>query len=181
MVVRRQVGEVAGMRLPDVERAHWSTFVWVHLDDLPADVPEAGDVIEGAAARREGTVLLRIEGLAFVEFGDPVAAIDFALEIVPPFDGGVLATAGIHVGRVKPQERPLCGHASQVAAAALDLAELGAVLVTGAVLVELGDAAFDRYTRVGAGSAELDGEVMSLYSFAPRSAPAAGDAPTPTA
>ena len=180
MVVRRQVGEVAGMRLPDVERAHWSTFVWVHLDDLPADGPEAGDVIEGAAAR-EGTVLLRIEGLAFVEFGDPVAAIDFALEIVPPFDGGVLATAGIHVGRVKPQERPLCGHASQVAAAALDLAELGAVLVTGAVLVELGDAAFDRYTRVGAGSAELDGEVMSLYSFAPRSAPAAGDAPTPTA
>ena len=181
MVVRRQVGEVAGMRLPDVERAHWSTFVWVHLDDLPADVLEAGDVIEGAAARREGTVLLRIEGLAFVEFGDTVAAIDFALEIVPPFDGGVLATAGIHVGRVKPQERPLCGHASQVAAAALDLAEPGVTLVTGAVLVELGDAAFDRYARVGAGSAELDGEVMSLYSFAPRSAPAAGDAPTPTA
>ena len=180
--MRRQVGEVAGMRLPDVERAHWSTFVWVQLDDLPADVPLAGDVIEGAAARLEGAVLLRIDGLAFVEFRDPVAAIDFALEIVPPFDGGgVLATAGIHVGRVKPRERPLCSHASQVAAAALDLAESGATLVTGAVLVELGDAAFDRYARVGAGSAELDGEVMSLYGFSPRPAPASGDAPTPTA
>ena len=116
-----------------------------------------------------------------MEFGDPVAAIDFALEIVPAFDGGVPAAAGIHVGRVKPQEPPLCGHASQVAAAALDLAEPGATLVTGAVLVELGDAAFDRYARVGAGSAELDGEVMSLYGFSSRPTPASGDAPTPTA
>ena len=163
MIMRRQIGEVAGMRLPDVDRAHWSAFCWISRH---ANEDEDADGIRAAASRFGGSVLFQGEGLAFVEFGDPVAAIDFALEPAP--EGGVVAAAGIHVGRVKAGEDPIGSHASQVAAAAADLAEFGQTLVTGSVLVELGDAAFDRYTRGSPFSAELDGETMSLYPFAER-------------
>ena len=161
--MRRQVGEVAGVRLPDVERSHWSVFCWVRRGEN-----EDADAIRAAASGSGGSVLFQGEGLAFVEFGDPVAAIDFALEVVASLDAGVATAAGIHVGRVKAGEDPIGSHASQVAAAAADLAGFGETLVTGSVLVELGDAVFDRYTRGSPISAELDGETMSLYPFAAR-------------
>jgi len=172
---RRQATEIPGVRLPEVERAHWSVLVWVNLGGLsPGDptldmAPDTEELlIEGAAAY--GGEVLRAHGhVALAEFADPVAAIGFAMDLVARAgDRNGSAGAGAHVGRVKPAEDPILSHASRVAAGAVDLAEEGQTLVTGAVLVELGDDGFDRFERGSSFTAELDGEVMTLYPITPR-------------
>jgi hypothetical protein len=167
MIVRKQVGEVAGARLPDVDRAHWSAFSWVEAGTGWEEAPELRAFLDDVAS--DGTVLLAHDTVALVETGDAVAAIDLALDLVARASaGGTWAKGGVHVGRVKSAEEPVASHASLVAAGAVDLADHGQTLVTGSVLVELGDAAFDRYARGTPFSAELDGETISLYPFAAR-------------
>lgn len=158
------------MRLPEVERAHWSALVWVNLGGLsPGDptldlAPDTEELLSDGAASYGGEVLRAHGHVALVEFGDPAAAIEFALDLVARAeDRNGSAAAGAHVGRVKPSEDPIVSHASRVAAGAVDLAEEGQTLVTGALLVELGDDGFDRFDRGPSFTAELDGETMALY------------------
>ena len=172
---RRQATDIPGMRLPEVERAHWSALVWVNLSGLsPGDPtldmgPDTEELLGGGADSYGGDVLRTHGHVALVEFGDPVAAIEFALDLVTRAgDRNGYAGAGAHVGRVKPSEDPIVSHASRVAAGAVDLAEEGQTLVTSAFLVELGDDGFDRFERGASFTAELDGETMALYPITAR-------------
>lgn len=172
---RRQATDIPGMRLPEVERAHWSALVWVNLSGLsPGDPaldmgPDTEELLGDGADSYGGEVLRTHGHVALVEFGDPVAAIEFALDLVTRAgDRNGFAGAGAHVGRVKPSEDPIVSHASRVAAGAVDLAEEGQTLVTSAFLVELGDDGFDRFERGASFTAELDGETMALYPITAR-------------
>lgn len=163
------------MRLPEVERAHWSALVWVNLGrlspgDPTLDMAEDTDELLRDGVDAFGGEVLRTHGhVALTEFGDPVAGIGFALDLVTRAeDRNGSAAAGAHVGRVKPSEDPVVSHASRVAAGAVDLAEDGQTLVTSALLVELGDDGFDRFERGTSFTAELDGETMALYPLTAR-------------
>lgn len=164
-----------GARLPRIEPAHLSVFVMADLAGLSPGDPalemsdDPADLLEGGVEAYGGSPPSTRGHVALVEFAEATAAVGFALDLIERAGArNGWARAGVHVGRVKPDEDAVGGHAARVAAGLADLAEPDEVLITGAVIVEMGDDGFERFATGSMGAAELDDTSYTIYRIDPR-------------
>ena len=104
-------------------------------------------------------------GTILAELADVVAAIELALDAVSSSEG---LRAGVHMGKVTAQDDALGGHAGRATSALAELADAGRVLMTGGVLVEMGDDGFERFVTGSMGAADLDGTSYAVYRISRR-------------
>ena len=157
MVYQRKVELPPGYAIADAEPAHLTVVVCV----TGADAGDLRSTIEGLGGRPD----VSDAGMVLVEMGDVVTAIHLALDAVTDADG---RRAGVHMGKVTANDDAIGGHPGRAVTDLADMAEPGEALITGGVLVEMGDEGFERFVTGSMGAAELDGTSYAVYRIALR-------------
>lgn len=157
MVYHRKVELPPGFAIADAEPAHLTVIACVcgtGAEELRARFDEAAARVEEPGP-----------GMLLAELPDVVAAIELALDAV---SGGEDLRAGVHMGKVTAQDDALGGHAGRATSALAERADPGEALITGGVLVEMGDDGFERFVTGSMGAAELDGTSYAVYRISRR-------------
>ena len=157
MVYQRKLEHLPGFAITGTEPAHLTVLAVVVGSRDGELVPEVERLGGRAHTAEDGTVT--------AELPEVVEAIELALGAV----GGRADRRGaVHMGKVTANDDAVGGHAGRVTAALADLAEPSEVLITGAVIVEMGDDGFERFATGSMGAAELDGTSYAVYSIGRR-------------
>jgi hypothetical protein len=153
VVYHRKLEHLPGFAISGSEPAHLTVIAVVlgpHVDVL---VPEV--------ERKDGRAHVDVGALT-AELPEVVAAIELVLDAVAGRDD---RRGAVHMGKITANDDAVGGHAGRAAAALADLAETGQALITGGVIVEMGDDGFERFTTGSMGAAELDGTSYAVYTI----------------
>lgn len=159
MVYHRKVELPPGFAISDAEPAHLTVLVCV--TGIGADA----DAVRSAIEREGGRAHAGHPETVLAELPDVVRAIELALDTVT---GDDRLRGGVHMGKVTANDDALGGHPGRAVTDLADMADPGETLITGGVLVEMGDDGFERFVTGSMGAAELDGTSYAVYRIARR-------------
>jgi hypothetical protein len=157
VVYHRKVELPPGYAIADAEPAHLTVLVCV----TGAGARRLRSAIEGLGGRLD----VPDADMVLAELPDVVTAIDLVLDAVADTDA---RRAGVHMGKVTANDDAIGGHPGRAATDLADMAEPGEALITGGVLVEMGDEGFERFVTGSMGAAELDGTSYAVYRIGHR-------------
>lgn len=153
MVYHRKLEHLPGFAISGSEPAHLSVIAVVlgtGVDGLVSEIE-----------RSNGRTHVAGEALT-AELADVVAAIGLVLDAL---DGRTDRRGAVHMGKVTANDDAVGGHAGRAATALAELADPGQALITGGVIVEMGDDGFERFATGSMGGAELDGTSYAVYAI----------------
>jgi hypothetical protein len=153
VVYQRKLEHLPGFAITGSEPAHLTVIAVVlgpGVEDLASDVE-----------RHDGRAAVDDDAL-IAELPEVVSAIDLVLEATDRFND---RRGGVHMGRITANDDAVSGHAGRAARALADLADPGQTLITGGVIVEMGDDGFERFSTGSMGAAELDGTSYAVYEI----------------
>lgn len=153
MVYHRKLEHLPGFAISGTEPAHL-TVIAVVRGSRAADLASAVEGLDGRAHVDDDTLT--------AELPEVVAAIDLVLDATAERND---RRGAVHMGKVTANDDAMGGHAGRVAAALADLADPGQALITGGVIVEMGDDGFERFATGSMGAAELDGTSYAVYAI----------------
>jgi hypothetical protein len=154
VVYHRKLEHLPGFAISGSEPAHL-TVIAVVLG------PSVGSVA-ASVERLDGRAHLEDDGALTAELPEVVAAIDLVLDALAEQGD---RRGGVHMGKITANDDAVGGHAGRAAAALAELAEPGQALITGGVIVEMGDDGFERFATGSMGAAELDGTSYAVYAI----------------
>ncbi|MEO8476661.1 MAG: hypothetical protein ABI572_06370 [Actinomycetota bacterium] len=160
MVYQRKLEHLPGFAITGTEPAHLTVLVTVVGSRASELVP--------AIERLGGRAPVVSEGMVTAELPEVLETIEFvlgAVEALPDRRGGV------HMGKVTANDDAVGGHPGRVTVALAGLAEPGETLITGGVIVEMGDGGFERFKTGSMGAADLDASSYAVYSIVRRPPP----------
>jgi hypothetical protein len=153
VVYHRKLEHLPGFAISGSEPAHL-TVIAVVMGARTADLASAVEGLDGRAHVDDDTLT--------AELPEVVAAIDLVLDAL---DAMIDRRGAVHMGKITANDDAVGGHAGRAAAALADLAEPGQALITGGVIVEMGDDGFERFATGSMGAAELDGTSYAVYTI----------------
>ena len=129
---------------------------------------------EEVATREDGRLVKLLGDGAMLHFRDPRRGVDAAIELVATLTNelGTPAHAGVHAGQLIERDRDLYGRTVNLASRIAGTAGPGEVVLSEAVLPELGDAAFD-VERVEHAALRGVAEPVALYRVSVAASPPA--------
>lgn len=153
MVYHRKLEHLPGFAISGTEPAHL-TVIAVVRGSRAADLASAVEGLDGRAHIDDDALT--------AELPEVVAAIDLVLDAIAERND---RRGAVHMGKVTANDDAMGGHAGRAAAALADLADPGQTLITGGVIVEMGDDGFERFATGSMGAAELDGTSYAVYAI----------------
>ncbi len=157
MVYHRKLEHLPGFAITGTEPAH--------LTVLAAIVgPRAAELVP-AIERLGGLAPVVSDDMVIAELPEVLETIEFVLGAVEALTD---RRGGVHMGKVTANDDAAGGHPGRVAVALSGLAEPGQSLITGGVIVEMGDDGFERFRTGSMGAAELDDSSYAVYSIVRR-------------
>jgi hypothetical protein len=163
VVYHRKLEHLPGFAITGSEPAHLTVIAVVtgpRAADLVSEIEPMG-----------GRAHVGDDGALTAELPEVVAAIDLVLDAL--LERGERRGA-VHMGKITANDDALGGHAGRATALLAELADPGQALITGGVIVEMGDDGFERFATGSMGAAELDGTSYAVYEIHRRD----GGAPT---
>jgi len=154
VVYHRKLEHLPGFAISGSEPAHLTVIAVLRgpeVDGLASEIER----LDGRAHGAGGDTLT-------AELADVVAAIDLVLDAS---EGRTDRRGAVHMGKTTANDDAVGGHAGRAAAALAELADPGEVLITGGVIVEMGDDGFERFATGSMGAAELDGTSYAVYTI----------------